>query len=60
MTWSIYEYFYTHKNIRKSKKRALFFAIPAILNLILSIFSLYNKGIFFISKNNIYYRGHLF
>lgn len=60
MTWSMYVDFYIHKSIRKSKKRIPLFAIPAILNAILAAFSLYNKGIFFISESNIYHRGHLF
>lgn len=60
MTWSMYVDFYIHKSVKKSKRRVPLLLVPVIVNTILSILSLYNKGIFFISEDNLYHRGHLF
>lgn len=60
MTWSMYVDFYIHRNVRRTKRRIPIFIIPAIITMILSLLSLYNQGIFFISEDNVYHRGHLF
>lgn len=59
MAWSIYVDLFIHKDIRQTKEKLPLFAIPAVLGIMLSIFSLSNKGIFFIDANNIYQRGPL-
>lgn len=60
MAWSLYVDFYIHKSIRRTKKLAPIFAIPAVISIILCVLSIYNKGVFFITKNNEYRRGDLF
>ncbi len=59
MLWSIYVDFYIHRNRRQTRKRVPIFAIPAAVSIVLSLYSLSNKGIFFIDANNIYHRSHL-
>lgn len=60
MTWSIYVDSYIHKNARRTRKRVPIFLIPAAISISLSILSPFNKGIFYITDQNLYHRGDLF
>lgn len=60
MFWSLYIDFYIHKSVRRLKKIGPIIAIPAAFSIILCLLSLYNNGVFFIDKNNVYRRGSLF
>ena len=60
LCWSLYVEFYIHRSVRRLKKLAPILSIQAIASIVLSIVSVFNRGIFFIDENNLYNRGHLF
>lgn len=60
MIWSLYTYFYIHRSKRRLRKMIPIFAIPAIISIIICIFSIFNESVFFIDENNLYNRGRLF
>jgi len=57
MLWYFYVDFYIYRNEKRLKKISLPMAIPTLINLILSVGSIFNKALFYIDSNNIYHRG---
>lgn len=60
MAWALYVDFFFHRSERRLKKILPIIAIPAVISMLLIIFSLFNNGVFYIDSNNLYQRGNLF
>lgn len=60
LVWSLYVDYYIYKSARRLKIILPRLIIPAAISIIISIFSVFNKGVFYINQDNIYSRGSLF
>ncbi|WP_411678330.1 GGDEF domain-containing protein [Caproicibacter sp.] len=58
--WSLYADYQIYKDEDRIKKRFVPMAIPLILNLLLTLLSVFYGFLFVIDQNNIYHRGGLF
>ena len=60
MMWYFYADYQIYRSEKHLKKVLIPMLIPACINLILSILSIFNHLLFYIDENNIYHRGNLF
>lgn len=60
MMWSLYADFLIYRDQDRLRKIIIPFSVPAFINLVLSVTSLYNGMLFYIDENNVYHRGKLF
>lgn len=58
--WYFYADYQIYKSEKHLKKMLVPMIIPAGINLVLSLLSIFNGWMFYIDKNNIYHRGNLF
>lgn len=60
MVWVFYVDYQINRDKKHLYKIALPVSIPAIVNFIMTIQSIWNHGLFYIDENNFYHRGNLF
>lgn len=60
LIWFFYVEFYIHKKKSYLKKIFIPMIIPALINLVLSVASLFGNVLFYIDSNNVYHRGRFF
>jgi diguanylate cyclase (GGDEF)-like protein len=58
--WYCYVDFYIHRDTGRLKKRLLPMFVPALVNIALTIASLYSNILFYIDADNVYHRGRFF
>lgn len=55
--WTIYSDCKLTNNIQHLRKRLLIYSIPVFINVLLIVFNIWYKFVFYIDSNNVYHRG---